>query len=301
MHDATSGSGTRSEPPPQWFTENTVLGRRFGAVEHRFLIEDLVFAGRTAFHEVLIFDNRVYGRVLVLDGIVQLSTSDEHVYHEMLVQPVMLSHPNPKRVLIVGGGDGGALREVLRHEPEQVVMVDLDEAIADLSRRHLPTLSASAFESSRLELVHQDAQVRVRSYSDHFDVVIIDCNDAVGPSVPLFEAPFYADVARALTPSGLVAVQAGSFLDLEFLKTLHRRLNAEIGGACALRSTIPSYHCGEYCFLIVAPERDPRGPEREVLAERIRERRLAAQLRYYTPSLHHASQVMPASMEVACG
>ena len=101
--------------------------------------------------------------MLVLDGIVQLSTSDEHVYHEMLVQPVMLSHPNPKRVLIVGGGDGGALREVLRHEPEQVVMVDLDEAIADLSRRHLPTLSASAFESSRLELVHQDAQVRVRS------------------------------------------------------------------------------------------------------------------------------------------
>jgi spermidine synthase len=277
-----------------WFYEGTVPGSRHGNIEHGFKMQDLIYKGRTDFQEVLIFDNPVYGRVLVLDGIVQLSTADEFVYHEMLVQPAMLSHPDPKRVLIIGGGDGGTLREVLRHHPDQVVMIDLDKTIAELSQQHLPGLSDGGFYHPSLELVHEDASVCVRRYSDHFDVAIIDCNDAVGPSMPLFEAPFYEDVARALTPSGLCAVQAGSFLDIDFLKTLYARARTHLGDTTAFRFTMPSYHCGEYCVLVAG--QDSRGPGRDTIEERMRARGLEGNLRYYNPSLHDTSRTLPDSM-----
>lgn len=278
-----------------WFHEGTVPGRRHGNVNHGFRITKLVYFGKTAFQEVLIIDNPVYGRVLALDGIVQLSTFDEHRYHEMLVHPAMLAHPAPAHVLIVGGGDGGTLRETLVHAPADVVMIDIDREFVELAARHLPTLSAGAFEDPRVTLLHEDAAVAIERYRDRFDVILIDCNDAMGPSVPLFESPFYGAVARALRPGGVVAVQVGAFLDVDFLEATRAKLAAVLPRSAAFRFTMPSYHCGEYCFLVASQEVDPRGPAVEELARRLHERGITS-CKYYSPDMHHASQVLPPSL-----
>lgn len=275
-----------------WFHEGTVPGRRHGNVNHGFRITELVYFGKTAFQEVLIFDNPVYGRVLALDGIVQLSTFDECRYHEMLVHPAMLTHPAPAHVLIVGGGDGGTLREALRHAPAEVVMIDIDRDFVAQAARHLPTLSAGAFDDPRVTLLHEDAAVEIERYHARFDVVLIDCNDAMGPSAPLFESPFYGAVARALRPGGVVAVQAGSFLDVDFLEATRLRLAAVLPRIASFRFTMPSYHCGEYCFMVAAQEGEPGGPPVVELASRLHERGITG-CKYYSPAIHHASQVLP--------
>ena len=279
-----------------WFNEAALPGRRHGNVNHGFRVTNLVHSGRTAYQDVLIFDNLVYGRVLVLDGIVQLSTFDERRYHEMLVHPPMLAHPTPRRVLIVGGGDGGTLREVLRHAPREVVMIDLDEEIVSQSARHLPTLSAGAFQDPRVTLLHEDAAVAIERYADCFDVVLIDCNDAIGPSAPLFKSRFYAAVARALRPGGLCGVQVGSFLDLDFLVSTRRSVAAHLTRTVPLRFTMPSYHCGEYCFFVASRDSDPAGPPPDVLTKRLHARDIQ-RLDYYSPAMHHASQIMHAGVE----
>ena len=281
-----------------WFHEGTVPGRRHGNMNHGFRITELVHCGRTVHQDVLIFDNPVFGRVLVLDGIVQLSTFDEARYHEMLVHPPMLTHPHPERVLVVGGGDGGTLREVLRHDPREVAMIDLDEDFVRQAARYLPSLSAGAFQDPRVTLLHEDASMAIDRYVENFDVVIVDCNDAIGPSSPLFESPFYAAIARSLRPGGLCSVQVGSFLDVDFIVGTRRRLAAHLPRTTPFRFTMPSYHCGEYCFLVASRDRDPAGPHANVISDRLRARGIKG-LRFYSPRLHHASQVMHPNVELS--
>ncbi|MCP4126104.1 MAG: polyamine aminopropyltransferase [Gammaproteobacteria bacterium] len=275
----------------KWFLEGTVPGCREGNVNHGFHITEVVHKERTHFQEYLIFDNPVYGRVLVLDGIVQLSTLDEHIYHEMLVHPTMFTHPNPQRVVIVGGGDGGTLREVLRHNPEQVIMIDIDEQFVRAAAKHLPSLSSGAFEDPRVTLLFEDASEALQQYEGAFDVAIIDCNDAVGPSEPLFEKDFYTTVARSLTDDGICAVQAGSMLDAEFLQQTYRRMTDQLGHTTGFRLTMPSYHCGEYVFLVASRSCNPSGPDSAMLTELQAQRGIAT--RHWSPAIHHASQVLP--------
>lgn len=276
-----------------WFTEGTVPGRRLGNVFHGFRIAALRAHLRTSFQEVIIFDNPVYGVVLVLDGIVQLSTFDERLYHEMLVHPIMLRHDNPKRILIVGGGDGGVLRECLRHEPDEVVMIDIDDQLVSLCREHLPSVSDNAFMDPRLTLLFEDASVAVGRYDRHFDVAIIDGSDAIGPSTPLFDRPFYADVARAVKPDGLVAIQGGSFLDPEFLVKLERRAKASLHHVAPIRLTVPCYHCGEYCFFLAGQNEFAVAATSSDLDRRIGERGLNGRLQWYSPAFEQAAQCIP--------
>jgi len=276
----------------EWFHEDTVPGRRHGNVNHGFRMTKVVYKDRTPFQECLIFDNPVYGRVLVLDGIVQLSTSDEIIYHEMLVHPPMFTHPNPRRVLIVGGGDGGALREVLRHNPERVVMIDIDEQFVRSAPKYLPSLSAGSFDDSRVTLIFEDANAALARYKNDFDVAIIDCNDAVGPSEALFEQDFYASVARSLTKEGVCSVQTGSTLDMDFLQQTRDRIANTLGRTAGFRLTMPSYHCGEYVFILASTRFEPTGPEAETLAELQRRREIVT--KHWSPAMHHASQVFPA-------
>ncbi len=275
----------------KWFVEGTVPGRRHGNVTHGFRITEVVHKERTRFQECLIFDNPVYGRVLVLDGIVQLSTSDEYIYHEMLVHPPMFAHRKPQRVVIVGGGDGGTLREVLRHNPEQVLMIDIDEQFVRTAAEHLPSLSAGAFADRRLTLLFENASEALQRYEGAFDAAIIDCNDALGPSEALFEERFYATVAHALTDEGVCAVQAGSMLDVEFLQETRRRMASQLGRTTGFRLTMPSYHCGEYVFLVASKLCDPSGPDSTTLAELQTTRGVVT--KYWSPAIHHASQVLP--------
>ncbi len=273
------------------FFEGTVPGRRHGNVNHGFRITEVVSKKRTRFQEYLIFDNPVYGRVLVLDGIVQLSTADEHVYHEMLVHPPTFAHPSPRRVCIVGGGDGGTLREVLKHDPEEVVMIDIDEEFVRAAEEHLPSLSAGAFNDPRVTLIFEDASEALLRYKNAFDVTIIDCNDAMGPSEALFEENFYATVALALKEDSVCSVQVGSMLEADFLRQTGNRIGVHLGNKSGFRLTVPCYHCGDYLFVVASHSRNPSGPDTTVLSELQAQRGIVT--KYWSPAIHHASQVLP--------
>lgn len=293
--DNDSPSRTGLVDGGKWFLEGSVPGKRNGNVSHGFRISEVLFNETTQFQDCLIFNNPIYGGVLVLDGIVQLSTSDEHIYHEMLVHPSMFTHPNPQRVVIIGGGDGGALREVLKHNPAEVVMIDIDEQVVQAAAEFLPSLNAGAFEDPRVTLLFEDASEALRRYESAFDVAVIDCNSAVGPSETLFENEFYSTVARSLNDGSVCAVQAGSMMEPEYLKQMRKRLENHFGRTTGFKLTLPVYHCGEYAFFETSGSMDPTGPDAATLSELQASRRVLT--KYWSPAIHHASQVLPVSSD----
>jgi len=170
-----------------------------------------VFHSRSEYQDIEIVETEGYGRCLLLDGEVQSFESDEFIYHEALVHPVLTLHPNPRRVLVIGGGEGATLRETLRHRSvEAVVMVDLDPQVIAGARAHLPSFHDGAFDDPRVRLEFGDGRSFVENCQDRFDAVVIDVTNpmAGGPSYRLFTVEFYEAVRRRLTPDGLVVLQS---------------------------------------------------------------------------------------------
>ena len=175
-------------------------------------VREVIHEGSTPYQRVQVLDTYPFGRMLVLDGKTQSSEADEWVYHEALVQPVMVAHDAPRRVMVAGGGEGATIREVLRHPSvEEVVMVDLDREVVDLCRRHLPRHHQGAFDDPRLSLLHEDALAYLEARRSPFDVVIIDVPDPLegGPAYLLYTVEFYELVRSRLAPGGLMTAQAG--------------------------------------------------------------------------------------------
>lgn len=274
-----------------WFCEGTVPGRRYGKIDHCFKIDHLVYEGKTKFQNVLIFDNSIYGRILVLDDIVQFSRSDEVIYHEMLTHPVLLTHPNPEHILIIGGGDGGTLRECLKHDPARVTMVDIDAQVIELAKEHLAFVANGSWSDPRLSLHHENGIEFIRKFDGVFDAVFVDCGDPVGPSLPLFEEAFYKDIATALKPDGVVGIQVGSFLDPDLLSQTYQRLGTCFPVMTVHRLTMPSYHCGEYCFM--GASNGPDLSSDKIVPARYQAMKEKNLFNYYTPDMHFAAQTLP--------
>jgi spermidine synthase len=167
---------------------------------------------KTAYQEMYIVESGAYGKALVLDGKWQSCTGDEFIYHETLVQPAMIAHPSPKKVLILGGGEGATIREVLRWKTiEKVMMIDIDGEVVEACREYLPEMHQNAFEDARVELVIADALEVLETTSEQWDIIISDLSDPIeeGPSFPLFTKEYFEKLQRVLAPNGLVVVQAG--------------------------------------------------------------------------------------------
>ena len=170
-------------------------------------------------------------------------------------------------------------------------MIDIDEQFVRSAAEHLPSLSAGAFVDPRVTLIFEDASETLQRYENAFDIAIIDCNDAIGPSEALFEEEFYAAVANALKDDGVCSVQAGSMLDVDFLEQTLHRMGAYLGRTTGFRLTMPSYHCGEYVFMVASKSRNPSGPDTAALTE-IQVRR-GIVTKHWSPAIHHASQALP--------
>jgi spermidine synthase len=180
---------------------------------------------KTAFQEMYIVKSGAYGKGLVLDGKWQSSTVDEYLYHEALVHPAMIAHGNPKKVLVLGGGEGATLREVLRwHTVEKVKMVDIDGEVVAACQQHLPEMHAGAFDDPRTELVIGDALAVLDNSEEEWDVAISDLSDPIeeGPSFKLFTKEFFEKVNRVLAPNGKFVLQAGPVADPDI--ATHARL-----------------------------------------------------------------------------
>jgi len=205
---------------------------------HYLKIDKVLFEGRSKYQNMKVIHNGKFGNVLILDGFFQVSEFDEHLYHEPLVQTSMFSHPNPKRVLIIGGGDGGALEEVLKHSTvERAVMVELDAGVVEISKKYFRSVCGDAFDDARTELVIADGRKYVENTAEKFDVVIIDLTDPFGPSKMLYTKEFYTAVSNAMTKDGIVALHTESPLFtpkvfntiIKTLKSVFRYVNIHVG------------------------------------------------------------------------
>lgn len=176
-------------------------------------IRRVIYCGKTKFQDVDILETGSYGLCLVLDGKIQSSERDEFVYHDGLVHPALIAHPDPRSVFIAGGGEGATLREVLNHRTvKRAVMVDIDAEVVDLARRYLTGWHQGAFDDPRTELHCTDARKYLEDTTEKFDAMVLDLPDPLegGPAFMLFTKEFYATVRRRLSPGGIISVQAGA-------------------------------------------------------------------------------------------
>ncbi|MDF2809629.1 MAG: polyamine aminopropyltransferase [Microvirga sp.] len=257
-------------------------------------VDALIHQSKTAFQDVTIFENAIFGRVLALDGVIQLTERDNHIYHEMIAHVPMVAHPSPRRVLIVGGGDGGTLREVLKHEISSVVVVEIDGEVMDLCRRFLPSVPDGAFEDPRVTVEVADGRQFVSRTGDTFDIIIIDSTDPSGPGEELFTPEFYASCRKILSPDGIIVAQSGApFFQAEELNLVRERLGRSLAAVRAFLAPVPTYAGGMLALVAAGASEEALSPSLSILNERF----AAANVwtRYYTPEVHRAAFVLPPS------
>ena len=260
-----------------------------GIVGLYFKVERTLFSGTSPYQRIDIYETAGHGKMLFNDGIIMLSERDEFIYHEMIAHVPLFVHPAPRQVLIIGGGDGGTVREVLKHPiVERVVLVEIDKMVVDACRKYFPSLT-SALGDPRLEIRYEDGVRYVSDVPQTFDVVIVDSTDPIGPAEPLFGRTFYENVSRALNPEGILVTQAESaFYDPElqqpmlthqrpFFKRLHLYLYSNL--------TYPGSLWGfGYASKGLCPVRD-FDPGRVAAAN--------ISSRYYNAGVHRAAFMLP--------
>jgi len=263
---------------------------------HMHGIKTILFAKQTKYQQLEIMDTGSYGRCLVLDGKLQSSELDEFIYHEALVHPAMLSHPDPKRIFVVGGGEGATLREILRHKTvEHVLMVDIDQEVVESCKKHLPEWHKGSFDDPRVELKFLDARKYLEETKDRYDIIVIDISEPVeeGPAYLLYTREFYSLVQNRLTPNGLITLQAGStaLTSLTCLSAVYQTIKAVFPIVVPYQACIPSFGI-PWGFVLASKLVDPRKISIEEINKTI-SKRIRGELRYYDGETHTGQFLLP--------
>jgi len=253
----------------------------------------ILYEDKTEHQHLIIFENPAFGRVMALDDIVQVTEGDEFIYHEMLVHVPLLAHGGVKKVLIIGGGDGGTLREVLKHPGvATATMVEIDRTVVDLCSEHMPGIHAGAFDDPRTDLVIADGVGYVAETAKRFDVIIVDSTDPVGPGGVLFTESFYANCKRCLTTGGVLVTQNGvPFFQGSEVTDSYRRLKPSFRDVAFYTAPVPTYIGGVMTLGWATDNTDLRCVSARALAHRANAIGLKA--RYYTPAGHVGAFALP--------
>ena len=276
----------------RWINESL-----YQAWGQRLKVGRVLFEDRTEHQHLVIFENAQLGRVMMLDGAVQVTLRDEFVYHEMLTHVPLFALSEPRHVLIIGGGDGGILREALKHpDVERVTMCEIDRTVVDMAIKYFPEISAGAFDDKRTRLIIDDGVKLVASTRERFDAVIVDSTDPHGPGAVLFEKSFYANCRRVLKPGGVLVTQNGVpfWQGPELTKSVGHFRELFADGTCYL-ATIPTYVGGPMAFGFASDDKKLRRPALSALKRRLREADFSP--RYYSPEVHLAAFALPAYVE----
>ncbi|MFQ6070567.1 MAG: polyamine aminopropyltransferase [Candidatus Aminicenantales bacterium] len=261
-----------------------------------FKVEKIYYQGKTEFQRVQIFGCKVFGRVLFLDGKIQSAEIDEFVFHEALVHPALISHPSPTKVLVIGGGEGATIREVLRHDGvEKAVMVDIDRKLVELCQEYLPPWSAGSFSNSKTRLLFGDAKEYLAGVNEEFDVIVSDLTEPVreGPSVYLFTREFFSRVDAALNEDGIFVLQAGSTDPYynNFFASCAKTLG-EIFPLVRPYWTFVFSFGMPWGFIVASKKEDPVALDEQEISRRIEKRGIEG-LRFYHPGLHRSLFSLP--------
>jgi len=251
-------------------------------------IKDIVYTEETPFQSLAIVDTLELGRALVLDGAIQTTIKDEFYYHEMLAHVPLFTHPDPQSVLIIGGGDGGTAKEILKHKNvKRVDLVEIDERVIAVCREYLPELSCS-FDDPRMNLIVADGVKHVQDSELEYDVIIIDSSDPVGPATALFSNDFYKNVYKSLKDDGLMVAQTDTpCFNAAFFQQVYSRISTYFSLSRVYLSCVPSYISGFWSFTLGSKKYDPVLDYRKEFLS----------TRYYTPELHRACFVLPRFLE----
>ena len=260
---------------------------------------ELLHSERTPYQKLEIYDHPSFGRVLTLDDLIQTTERDEFCYHEMLVHPALASLERVERVLIVGGGDGGTLRRVLEHGPEEAVMCEIDDAVVRACREHMPAIAAGALDDPRTRVVIGDGAAFVAEHESSFDAVIVDGSDPVGPATVLFAESFFDACRRALRPGGVFVTQSGSpMFQTDEFRRVYANATAVFPTAEVYLSFVPTYPGVLWSYTTGSTGEPVSAASPEVVRRRLESRGVDA--RFYTPDLHPSVFVLPGFVEEIC-
>ena len=273
-----------------WFKELEFTYKNVGLT---LKIKKQLLHEQTPFQVLDIFETFHYGKMMTLDGIIQLTELDEFFYHEMISHVPLFMHPNPETVLIIGGGDGGTAREVLQHAcVKQVDMVEIDEQVITASKRFFPTVS-NAFNDERLKIQVADGIKHVNESEDEkYDVIIIDSSDPVGPAVGLFSSDFYTNCHRILKKQGVVIAQAGTFwYQPEESRNVRKKMKPIFDYADLYWSITPTYPAGQMTYAFGCKGINP------FEFDKMRTQDESVKTRYYNPQIHKGCFALPTYMQ----
>ena len=252
---------------------------------------------KTDHQDMVIFENTFWGKVLILDGVFQLTTRDEFVYHEMMAHIPLIAFEQPRNILIIGGGDGGVLREVLKHgSVETATLVEIDRSVIDMSIRYYPEIGAQALQDSRTNVVIADGLKFVAETTEKFDAILVDSSEPIGPSAVLHTKQFFSDCKKALKPGGIFVAQTG----VPFQASSH--LHATTKSLASLYTSVSPYVCTQPCYFggEFAINWASDNPDRLDLPLRLVEQRAIErdlQTKYWTPMLQSAAFALPAYIQ----
>ncbi|KAJ9554539.1 hypothetical protein OSB04_018584 [Centaurea solstitialis] len=294
---AAGGGGCISSVIPGWFSE---ISPMWPGEAHSLKVEKILFQGKSDYQDVMVFQSATYGKVLVLDGVIQLTERDECAYQEMITHLPLCSIPNPKKVLVVGGGDGGVLREVARHSSvEHIDICEIDKMVVDVAKEFFPDV-AVGYEDPRVTLHIGDGVAFLKAAPEgSYDAVIVDSSDPIGPAQELFEKPFFESIAKALRPGGVVCTQAESiWLHMHIIEDIVTNCRQVFKGSVNYAwTTVPTYPSGVIGFMLCStegPEVDFRNPVNAIDSNDNESKcKSVGPLKFYNKEIHSAAFCLP--------
>ncbi|CAH1773261.1 unnamed protein product [Owenia fusiformis] len=272
-----------------WFSE---INELWPGQAMSLAVEKVLHHEKSKYQDILLFESKSYGRVLVLDGVIQTTDRDEHSYQEMITFLPLNSHPNPQKVLLIGGGDGGVVREIVKHPAVQsVVQCEIDEKVIEVSKKYLPNL-AEGYKSDKLTQHIGDGFEFMRKHKGEFDVIITDSSDPVGPAESLFQRSYYDLMKSALKPGGIVCTQGEClWLHLKLIKEMQdfcRELYPVVSYGF---TTIPTYPSGQIGFMLCSLNPDTSFKEPVYKFSEADVEKMG--LKYYNTDVHRAAFILP--------
>lgn len=245
---------------------------------------------QTDFQQLDMIETEEFGTMLVLDGMVMTTVKDEFVYHEMVAHPVLSTHPNPEHVLVVGGGDGGVIREVMKHpKVKKAVLVDIDGKVIEYSKKYLPSI-AGELDNPRVEVLVGDGFMHIHDHKNAYDVIMVDSTEPVGPAANLFTRGFYQGIFEALKEDGIFVAQTDNpWFKADLIQSVNRDVKEVFPIVRVYGANIPTYPSGLWTFTMGSKKYDPLQVEESSIPE--------LDTKYYTPRLHAAAFVLPKFVE----